>query len=71
MVNNISLCKGQSVIGKLIFCSPEGLINKPLNAKNILKRLQTGCPVFSVSGSAVSKKFLGPVDDAITVISFG
>jgi hypothetical protein len=39
MVNNISLCKWQSIIGKLIFCSPEGLINKPLNAKNILKAL--------------------------------
>ena len=39
MANNISLCNWQSIIGKLIFCSPEGLINKPLNAKNILKAL--------------------------------
>jgi len=33
--------------------------------------LKTVCAVFSVSGSAVAKKFLGPVGVAIAVISFG
>jgi hypothetical protein len=33
--------------------------------------LQTGYAVFSVSGSAVAKKFLGPVGVAIADISFG